>query len=136
MDFEKMRAIRKAQHKSQDDLAEYLGVNRATVSKYETGIIEPSLSQISRIAEFLNVSQAEILGLESFSSPAEFEKRWTELTGTPHNIDPAQSVPIAGHKFWLMDAFDKLNNEGQRKAVERVEELTEIPKYQKTPPQD
>ena len=26
--------------------------------------------------------------------------------------------------------------EGQTKAVERVEELTEIPKYQKKPPQD
>lgn len=30
-------------------------------------------------------------------------------------------------------AMDKLNDEGQQKAVERVEELTEIPRYQATP---
>ena len=29
-----------------------------------------------------------------------------------------------------------LNDDGQQKAVERVEELTEIPKYQRQPPQD
>lgn len=36
----------------------------------------------------------------------------------------------------ILDAFRKLNIEGQQKAIERVEELTEIPKYQKEPPQD
>lgn len=36
----------------------------------------------------------------------------------------------------LIDAFSQLNDEGQTKAVERVEELTEIPKYKKDPPQD
>lgn len=36
----------------------------------------------------------------------------------------------------IIDAFRKLNDEGQQKAIERVEELTEIPKYQKEPPQD
>lgn len=32
----------------------------------------------------------------------------------------------------LIRSFNKLNAEGQQKAVERVEELTEIPKYQRT----
>ena len=36
----------------------------------------------------------------------------------------------------LIAAFSQLNNEGQAKAVERVEELTEIPKYKKETPQD
>ena len=31
--------------------------------------------------------------------------------------------------------MEKLNRIGQQKAVERVEELTEIPKYQRQPPQ-
>ena len=35
----------------------------------------------------------------------------------------------------LLAVFDQLNDEGQQKAVERVEELTEIPKYKKEPPQ-
>lgn len=36
----------------------------------------------------------------------------------------------------LIKSFSQLNKAGQAKAVERVEELTEIPKYQKKPPQD
>lgn len=32
----------------------------------------------------------------------------------------------------MMLAFRKLNTAGQQKAVERVEELTEIPRYQAT----
>lgn len=35
----------------------------------------------------------------------------------------------------LLAAFHSLNPEGQQKAIERVEELTEIPKYQKKDPQ-
>ena len=36
----------------------------------------------------------------------------------------------------LLTAFSQLNPDGQNKAIERVEELTEIPKYKKEPPQD
>lgn len=36
----------------------------------------------------------------------------------------------------LIDNFSQLNPEGQQKAIERIEELTEIPKYKKDPPQD
>lgn len=36
----------------------------------------------------------------------------------------------------LLKQFSGLNAEGQQKAVERVEELTEIPKYQRQPPQN
>ena len=43
-------------------------------------------------------------------------------TTPPHSIDLA------------ITALCKLNDAGQQKAVERVEELTEIPKYQKEPP--
>ena len=35
-------------------------------------------------------------------------------------------------EHFLIGAFSKLNTDGQSVAVERVEELTEIPKYQRT----
>ena len=35
----------------------------------------------------------------------------------------------------LNDAFGKLNEEGQKIAIERIEELTEIPKYQYKDPE-
>ena len=132
MDFERMRTIRKAKNKTQEDLAKYLGVNRATVSKYESGVIEPSLTQISRIAAFLEVPQGDILGLEAFDTPAEYEKRWAELTGTPHNVDPIKTIPLVSAKEFIIRSFDLLNDRGQWIAVQRIEELTKIPDYQRT----
>lgn len=41
---------------------------------------------------------------------------------------PLDDLPAARG---IIRAFSKLNDEGQSKAVERVEELTEIPKYKK-----
>ena len=45
------------------------------------------------------------------------------------NIEEAISSSNYGARLAL--AFSWLNETGQQKAVERVEELTEIPKYQK-----
>lgn len=36
----------------------------------------------------------------------------------------------------LLRAFNQLNEQGQQKAVERVEELTEIPKYKQSPSEE
>ena len=50
--------------------------------------------------------------------------------------EPGYLDKIAARRDWpvrqqqLVNAFDMLNEEGQRKAIERVEELTEIPRYQ------
>lgn len=46
---------------------------------------------------------------------------------------PLDDLPAARG---IIREFCKLNEEGQQKAVERVEELTEIPKYKKEPPQE
>lgn len=56
------------------------------------------------------------------------------IGGTAENI--VAGMPLDKPSFALLTAFSQLNEEGQAKAVERVEELTEIPKYQKKPPQD
>ena len=49
------------------------------------------------------------------------------LTGAPSII----GVLPAGAAEMIFTELNKLNDEGQQKAVERVAELTEIPKYQK-----
>lgn len=40
-----------------------LGVNRATVSKYETGQIEPTISQLQAFADALGVHLLDLLGV-------------------------------------------------------------------------
>lgn len=48
----------------------------------------------------------------------------------------AQDWKESSDRGKLNAAFDQLNAAGQQKPVERVEELTEIPKYQREKPQD
>ena len=42
----------------------------------------------------------------------------------------AEYFPTNPHRQRMLDAFEKLNKQGQQIAAGRVEELTEIPKYQ------
>lgn len=61
---DKLRAARKAARLTQEELAEKIGVKRSVISKYENGIIDPSLSQVQSIADALGTN---ILKLVDFS---------------------------------------------------------------------
>lgn len=143
MDFEKMRTIRKAKHKSQEDLAKFLGVNRATVSKYETGIVEPPLAQLARIAAFLEVPTSELLGrLESFNTGEEFQARWKELTQNSepgveiqYRADGSQII-IDRRKAKLDGVYHQLDDTDQLQLIKYGEFLLDDPKYKEDPPQD
>jgi transcriptional regulator with XRE-family HTH domain len=55
MNGEKLREARKGAGLTQDELASQLGINRSTISKYESGIIDPPVSQLKKIQEILRV---------------------------------------------------------------------------------
>ena len=79
-----IKAARKAKGLTQADFAKALGLNRATISKYESGIVEPSVKQLKKMADVLGIQwyllvpadnkevyvNADTYGL----SPAEFRK--------------------------------------------------------------
>ncbi len=48
---------------SQERLAEYVGVSRTAVSRWESGDSEPKLQHLVRIAELLQVSSDTLLGV-------------------------------------------------------------------------
>lgn len=50
-----IRKARKAKGWTQDQLADAIGVKRAVVSKYENGLVELSISKLSRIKEALGI---------------------------------------------------------------------------------
>lgn len=56
------RAIRKAQEKTQSDLAASLGVARAYIAQIESGRRCPTLNTVERLAKALNVSVEDLLG--------------------------------------------------------------------------
>lgn len=61
MKTEKIRQIRKEKEMTQEELARRIGVKRAVISKYESGSIEPSLTQLQKIADALEVPLANLL---------------------------------------------------------------------------
>ena len=79
-----IKAARKAKGMTQADFAKALGLNRATISKYESGVVEPSVTQLKKMADVLGIPwtllvpsdnkevyvNADTYGL----SPAEFRK--------------------------------------------------------------
>lgn len=52
----KIKALRKTRGLTQQQLADALGVQRATISNYEIGRREPSISDLEKIGKVLGVS--------------------------------------------------------------------------------
>lgn len=57
-------ALRKGQGLTQDDLAEYLGVTKASVSKWETGQSCPDIALLPKISTYFGISIDELMGYE------------------------------------------------------------------------
>lgn len=53
---ERLREIRKLKRLTQQDIADYLHVNRSTYTYYETGKTQPSVQTIYKLAKLYKVS--------------------------------------------------------------------------------
>ena len=100
-----IRQVRKNLKLTQEAFAQKCGISLTSLRRYEANERQPNISTIESMAKALNMTLGEFL--------------W--------NINNS-TTPAKQH---LLELFDQLNDEGQTKAVERVEELTEIPKYKK-----
>lgn len=88
MQHEKIRNLRKQNRLSQEQMAGLLGINRATLSKYETGVIVPSLAQLRKIAEILKVNVVELFPDELVD---DFEKEKEECLPFSEDLSPDES---------------------------------------------
>lgn len=129
---------------TQAELAERLGITPQAVSQYERGIKNPKLETVKRISEALGVLVPDLYPEGMQAMPI---LDWMESKGIPIVSGP-------GEAYWeslkqtkaeqnskeeqLLNHFRTLNDDGQTVAVDRVEELAQIPKYQRTQsaPQD
>ena len=60
----KLKELRKAKKITQKKLSEVLGYGYTAIANYESGRNEPSLQDLVRLADFLDVSVDELLGRE------------------------------------------------------------------------
>lgn len=108
----RLRQAREQSGFTQQDLAEKLGVTKSAVGNYENGVSSPKRDVLLKIFDVLQV-EPNFLYQDSFSS---------ELSGAVQ-LTPRQSA--------LLSSFDQLNEEGQTKAVEYVEDLVLTGRYKK-----
>lgn len=134
---ERIKDIRQQKGLSQKELGKLLGVSQQMVGQWESPKANLTLDTITKIATVLNVNINDLLEsplddsplykVFKNASPSDYPmgRRFinAELT---IQIDDWQQVDIE-----LVKKFKKLNEAGKTIAIERIEELTEIPRYTK-----
>ena len=63
---EKIKLYRESKDMTQVEIAESLGVKPATISKYESGTLEPNIESLKKLAEIFNVSVDELIKEDDF----------------------------------------------------------------------
>lgn len=103
---------------TQKQLAALIGTTSQNISQYERNIRHPKEKTLLKICDALSCDLSDIDPITNF---------------VLQNLN--QEEERINRDTALFNAYQKLNDEGQRVAVERVEELTEIPRYTAPDPQ-
>ncbi len=101
---ENLKNARKKAKLTQIEAAEQIGIAVNSLRLYEGDHRVPQVSVMCRMADVYGVTLDNLIGGDEFA---------------------VQNRP----KVRILNALDKLNAVGKEKAVERIEELTEIEKY-------
>ncbi|MCI5533865.1 MAG: helix-turn-helix domain-containing protein [Firmicutes bacterium] len=97
---------------SYQELADKTGMSKSTLQRYEAGAIRNiPLDKVQVLARGLDVSPEWLMGWQRAASPA-----------TP--------LQLTEQEEQLVISFRGLNDDGREKAVERIDELLDVPKYQ------
>lgn len=64
---------------TQEELAEYMGVSKASVSKWENAVTYPDITLLPRLATYFNISIDELMGYEPQMTKADIRKLYQQL---------------------------------------------------------
>lgn len=125
---EKIRAVRKERGLTQKELGERAGIAEPTIRRYELGKLNPKLETVKKIAAALDAGLSDFYG-ETKKDSFDFLLLTDLLKGT-ERLSKNPFIESSGKQVnELMMYFCCLNQEGRDKAVERIQELTEIDRY-------
>lgn len=65
---------------TQDELAEFMGISKASVSKWETGMTYPDITLLPKLAAFFNISIDELMGYEPQMTREEIRELYGQLS--------------------------------------------------------
>lgn len=130
---DQIKHIRKEKGMTQKQVADACGMAASAIRKYESGVVHPKLATVSRIAEALEVDTLELTKGDmnypftfTYSINDESKKKFFFGFGESSNNRIKSTDNLHTR---LSVAFDKLNEYGQKKAVELVELITLIPHF-------
>lgn len=122
-----IKEARKKKKLTQQQLANIIGKHESSIRKYEKGLTDIPNEVIQQIATALDTSPAELLSVNEWN--AKFNPGG-KLSKEVQTIEQIQSV-FGENAVKLLETFNKLNELGRVKALSELEDLIEVPKYQK-----
>lgn len=135
---ERIRIARIDRGLTQKQVADACGMADSAIRKYESGKITPKLETLRRIAKALD---ADIVYLISGQTSDEIKKgiiidAEAEVRAALENLQMKSKKRVYEERVSLsttiirtLKLLDGLNEAGQQKAIERLEELAEVPRY-------
>ena len=114
----RVKALREARGLTLEQVGAFIGVNKATVQRYEIGNIDIKRNVAIKLAECLGTSPSYIMG-------------WTDdpLAG----VSSATQTTLSPQLQALADALDQLNEAGQEKLLDYAADLVAGHRYTKAP---
>ena len=108
---------------------EDLAISQSTMASWKSRGLTPKYDTSKKLADYFGVSVDYLLG--NVTEPF-FHLDNQRIIREINSYSDDDLIP----QNRISAALSKLNEDGQRIAADRVEELTEIPKYQRTAAQD
>ena len=102
-----IKRLRESRGLTQAELGKIAGVTDKAVSTWENGSADPRMGAIQKIADYFGVKKADILDDEDSSSLTE----------------------LSDDERCLLQMFRSLNPAGKRRALQELDDLTQIERY-------
>ena len=159
--MESIRILRKEKGWTQEQLADAVGMKRAVISKYESGMVSPSFDMIQKIAAALNVPITSLMTqdatVDTSTDLAEYCTRYEAClnvvcddSGVPDHIKRvvqetrpdkqevenalfvvAVKAAHSRDEDGFRSALSELSAKGRQEALKRIKEMAYVPDYQK-----
>lgn len=137
---EKLKQLREQRGMTQKQVAALMGISQQAYGQYESGTRLPKPETLGRIAAALDSTLDEITQCTDLAAYGVGDKNASYMKDFINGAVAQWSSEGAVLKKYnslnpkfeaLFNAFDALNDNGQSVAVERVQELAQIPAYQR-----
>lgn len=122
-----IKQARKNLKMTQPQLAELIGKHESSIRKYEKGLTDVPNEVIQKIAEALNTTPGELLAVNEWD--AEFNPDG-KLAKEARILEQISSF-FGEDAVKLLESFDKLNEKGKARALFDLQDLVDVPRYNK-----